>query len=247
MDVVEELQRLQTLTNHSEVKKILTNQINKKTTEIAAAVEIPKEEPKQNINATKPAPASAPIKPKNKWAKISQYSWDQSDTLLKFYLRGIKNVESAENVQVETGRCHLKIIVTDKSGKDFVLDLKDLFGDIKADKEPVVKVKTDYVYVSVGKDYPKNKWEALTVSDSEKKKREEETRKKTMDAMGGGDDADPQKGLMNMMKKMYEDGDDNMKRMMNKAWEEGRDKQGQAGMGMPDMGMPGLGGVPPGM
>ena len=141
----------------------------------------------------------------------------------------------------------MKIIVTDKSGKDFVLDLKDLFGDIKADKEPVVKVKTDYVYVSVGKDYPKSKWEALTVSDSEKKKREEETRKKTMDAMGGGDDADPQKGLMNMMKKMYEDGDDNMKRMMNKAWEEGRDKQGKAGMGMPDMGMPGLGGVPPGM
>merc|ERR1712226_765056 len=225
MDVVEELQRLQALTNNSEVKKILTNEINKKTTEIAAAVEIPKEDPKQNNNITKPA--SAPIKPKNRWAKITQYSWDQSDNLLKFYLRGIKNVESAENVQVETGRCHLKIIVTDKSGKDFVLDLKDLFGDIKADKEPTVKVKPDYVYVSVGKDYPKSKWEALTVSDGEKKKRGEETKKKTMDAMGGGDDADPQKG---MMKKMYDDGDDNMKRMMNKAWEEGRDKQGNAGM-----------------
>lgn len=238
MDVVQELQRLVTLTTHNEVKKILTKEINKKTTEIAAAVEIPKEEPTknpENSSSSTATSAPAPIKPKNKWAKITEYSWDQSDKLLKFYLRGIKNVESAENVQVETGRCDLKIIVTDKSGKDHVLDLKNLFGDIQASSQPVVKVKPDYVYVSVGKDYPKAKWDALTVSDSEKSKKKAEEMKRTTDAMGGGD-GDPQKGMMDMMKKLYDDGDDNMKRMMNKAWEEGKDKNG--GMG----GMGGMGG-----
>merc|ERR1712035_50931 len=173
MDYIEELQRLVTLTNHAEVKKLLTQEINKRTTEIAAAVKIPEPE-KPTENATSSKPVKAPIKPKNRWAKITQYSWDQSDKLLKFYLRGIKNVESAENVQVETGRCHLKIIVTDKSGKDHVLELKDLFGDIQASSQPTVKVKSDYVYISVAMDYPKSKWDALTVSDKEKEEKKKE-------------------------------------------------------------------------
>ncbi len=36
--------------------------------------------------------------------------------------------------------------------------------------------------------------------------------------------ADPSAGLMSMMKQMYEDGDDEMKRTIAKAWTESRDK-----------------------
>jgi len=32
------------------------------------------------------------------------------------------------------------------------------------------------------------------------------------------DKEDPQASMMNMMKKMYDEGDDDMKRMMTKAW-----------------------------
>jgi calcyclin binding protein len=35
---------------------------------------------------------------------------------------------------------------------------------------------------------------------------------------------DPSAGLMNLMKKMYEEGDDEMKRSIAKAWTEGREK-----------------------
>lgn len=37
--------------------------------------------------------------------------------------------------------------------------------------------------------------------------------------------ADPSANLMTMMKQMYEDGDDDMKRTIAKAWTESRDKQ----------------------
>ena len=36
---------------------------------------------------------------------------------------------------------------------------------------------------------------------------------------------DPSAGLMNMMKKLYDDGDDDMKRTIAKAWTEGQGKK----------------------
>lgn len=38
------------------------------------------------------------------------------------------------------------------------------------------------------------------------------------------DDADPTAGIMNLMRQMYEDGDDDMKRTIAKAWTESREK-----------------------
>ncbi|ELW49125.1 Calcyclin-binding protein [Tupaia chinensis] len=38
-------------------------------------------------------------------------------------------------------------------------------------------------------------------------------------------ETDPSEGLMNVLKKIYEDGDDDMKRTINKAWVESREKQ----------------------
>jgi len=72
--------------------------------------------------------------------------------------------------------------------------------------------------------------------------------------------ADPQEGLMSLMKKMYDEGDDEMKRTISKSFMESREKSsrgvedglgGLGGMGsmsgMPGMGgmggMPGMGGM----
>ena len=38
---------------------------------------------------------------------------------------------------------------------------------------------------------------------------------------------DPQAGIMNMMKKMYDEGDDNMKRTIAEAWTKANDKKGE--------------------
>lgn len=40
-------------------------------------------------------------------------------------------------------------------------------------------------------------------------------------------DADPSQSIMNMMKQMYQDGDDEMKRTIAKAWTESREKKDQ--------------------
>lgn len=49
---------------------------------------------------------------------------------------------------------------------------------------------------------------------------------------------------MKMMKQMYDDGDDEMKRTIRKAWYEGQNKQGGGGGGGGFPGMPGMGGMP---
>jgi calcyclin binding protein len=56
----------------------------------------------------------------------------------------------------------------------------------------------------------------------------EQEKKITEKSMPKMDDAaDPQEGLMSMMKKMYEEGDDEMKRTISKAFTESREKQGR--------------------
>lgn len=40
-------------------------------------------------------------------------------------------------------------------------------------------------------------------------------------------DGDPSANLMNMMQKLYDEGDDEMKRTISKAWSESRDKNGK--------------------
>ncbi|KAJ4936691.1 hypothetical protein JOQ06_001278 [Pogonophryne albipinna] len=47
--------------------------------------------------------------------------------------------------------------------------------------------------------------------------------------------ADPSDGLMTMLKKIYSDGDDEMKRTINKAWSESQEKKVRGGGGGEDM------------
>ena len=63
----------------------------------------------------------------------------------------------------------------------------------------------------------------------------------TPDASEPGED--PSQGLMKMMKKMYEEGDDEMKRTIAKAWTEGNQKRNPGDMGD----LAGLGGGMAGM
>lgn len=46
------------------------------------------------------------------------------------------------------------------------------------------------------------------------------------------DGSDPGSSLMNMMKQLYDEGDDEMKRTIAKAWTEAREKQQENGEGL---------------
>lgn len=78
------------------------------------------------------------------------------------------------------------------------------------------KLKTDMVTVFLKKKKTGENWSYLT--DKEMKSKEKATPK--LD-----ENTDPQEGLMSLMKKMYEEGDDEMKRTISKAFTESREKQ----------------------
>ena len=83
------------------------------------------------------------------------------------------------------------------------------------------------VVIFLSKETVGTKWDCLRASE---KAAEKKFSPPKMDK-----DADPSASIMNLMKQMYDDGDDDMKRTIAKAWTESRD--GKGGGGMP--GMPG--------
>lgn len=119
--------------------------------------------------------------------------------------------------------CHLQ-------GKNHVFEIKQLAEDIRPEKSQV-KVKADMVVVFLAKAAEGRSWKCVSAVEKAKQAKKDEAMKPKMD------DEDPSKGIMDLMRKMYDEGDDDMKRTIAKAWTESRDKQGPAGMmpGMPDL------------
>lgn len=67
--------------------------------------------------------------------------------------------------------------------------------------------------------------------------------KDAKEAASDGDDKDPSAGLMDMMKKMYESGNPEMKQMIAKAWSQGEEKKRAGGGGAEEDMLGGLGGM----
>lgn len=147
--------------------------------------------------------------------KITNYAWDQSEKFMKIYL-DLKDVHkiSAENVEVDFTERSFSVLIKELNGKNHQMTVLNLLHPIDG-KDSYKKVKTDMLLIMLKKKMTK-KWECLTAVE----KRSKEKDKPTMD-----ENADPSDGLMSMLKKIYEDGDDEMKRTINKAWTESQDKK----------------------
>lgn len=146
--------------------------------------------------------------------KINNYGWDQSDTFVKIYitLKGVHKIP--ENVEVNFTERSFSVLVKDLDGKNHQMTINNLLCPI-AVEESSKKVKTDMVIVMCKKKNVK-KWDCLT---------EVEKKTKDKDKSSYDENADPGEGLMNMLKKIYSEGDDEMKRTINKAWTESQEKK----------------------
>ena len=80
-------------------------------------------------------------------------------------------------------------------------------------------MKRDNVVVMLLKNNPGVQWSHVTAAE----KRSVDAKQAKKPDMADG--KDPSAGLMDMMRQMYEDGDDDMKRTIAKAWTESRDKK----------------------
>uniref|UniRef100_A0A8C5PRD3 Calcyclin-binding protein n=1 Tax=Leptobrachium leishanense TaxID=445787 RepID=A0A8C5PRD3_9ANUR len=153
--------------------------------------------------------------------KINNYGWDQSDKFVKIYitLNGVQHVP-ADNVEVQFKERSFELLVKNLNGKNHSMTLNNLLKPISPENS-LRKVKTDTVLIMCRKK-SETKWEYLTQV-------EKQTKEKGKPSMDTPDD-DPNAGLMNVLKKLYDDGDDEMKRTLNKAWAESREKQAKGDM-----------------
>lgn len=81
-------------------------------------------------------------------------------------------------------------------------------------KKSSIRIRKNRLSITLWKADNKNTWMNLTA-------------KNPLKAARNTDSKDPGAGIMDMMKDLYEDGDEEMKRTIAKAWSEGREKRGQ--------------------
>ncbi|XP_043109854.1 calcyclin-binding protein [Puntigrus tetrazona] len=150
--------------------------------------------------------------------KINNYGWDQSDKFVKIYitLKGVHTIP-AENVETSFTERSFNLLVKDLDGKNHQMAINNLLYPIIV-AESSRKIKTDMVLVMCKKQSTK-KWDCLTQVEKQSKEK---------DQPNMNENTDPCKGLMNVLKKIYTDGDDEMKRTINKAWVESQENKAKA-------------------
>lgn len=205
-----DLQELGSLLEKAErkrVQELLTQEQKKVEKEIALKRQQKEQQARREAN---------PATPKTTYTvKITNYAWDQSEKFVKFYLT-LKDVHKIppENVEVSFTERSLSVLVKDLDGKNHQMTILNLLHPID-EENSCKKIKTDMLLVMCKKQATK-KWECLTKLEKQAKEKD----KPNMD-----ENADPSEGLMSMLKKIYSEGDDEMKRTINKAWTESQDKK----------------------
>jgi len=147
--------------------------------------------------------------------ELTDYGWDQSAKFVKLFitLNGVQGC-TEENVTVTYTPNSLQLHVRDLQGKDFGLTVNNLLHSIDVEKS-YRKIKTDMVAIYLQKVEDKH-WDVLTAIQKRLKQ------KKDSELSKDGDN--PESALVNIMKKMYNDGDSKTKQMIAKAWTESQDK-----------------------
>lgn len=210
---LEEVKELMGKTTRKRIRDSLTAEKTKIETEIKNKTQQSQKKPEGDNG--KPAALVAPMTT-GYTVKICNYGWDQSDKFVKIYvtLTGVHQVPP-ENVQVHFTERSFDLLVKNLNGKNHSMIVNNLLKPISVEGSSK-KVKTDTVLIMCRKKAENTRWEYLTQVEKDCKEKE----KPSYDA-----ETDPSEGLMNVLKKIYEDGDDDMKRTINKAWVESREKQ----------------------
>lgn len=145
---------------------------------------------------------------------VSNFAWDQTKEFVKIYIeRGEDPVEQSEIKLDFNGKRSFSIIFGNQKFSQSKLnaDVDAAASYVKLTKSKVI------IYLKKVKE---TNWSAIKeTAESHKKAMEEEK-----DEMGD----DPQAGLMKLMKKMYDEGDDEMKRTISKSWYESQRKDPNA-------------------
>ena len=227
---IKELKHLLEIAIRPKVEALLTVELRRFENKLSELETVDKEKSKNNEESEisiKPTSLS-----KTYDVPYKSYSWDQSDKFVKFYLTNLKDVQELPQPD-GFEKCFqpraISFRVCNLAGKNHVFEIKELAHDINVDKS-YFKVKSDMIVIFLAKAKLGQHWSHVTAAEKAKADKKNEVPKMA------DDDGDPSKGLMNMMKKMYDDGDDDMKRTIAKAWTESQNKGPGAGLGAGGLG-----------
>ncbi|KAK2989999.1 hypothetical protein RJ640_009737 [Escallonia rubra] len=160
-----------------------------------------------------PTPISTSTKvvsnPALTYATLGSFSWDQDNDKVKIYvsLEGV----AEEKIEAEFKAQSMDIKFHDVQGKNYRCAIPKLNKEIVPEKCKVV-VKPTRVIVTLFK-ASKGNWMDLHFK--------EDKLKPTVDK-----ERDPMAGIMDLMKNMYDEGDEDMKRTIAKAWTDARSGKG---------------------
>lgn len=153
--------------------------------------------------------------------ELNEYAFDQSDKYVKIFVT-LKDAQKLQETDVTTNfTLHsMRLSVINLNDKDYSLTIKNLLHEINVEKS-YSKIKTDMIAIYLKKQKECLNWEYLTSIEKKLKDAKDSTYKKGLDV----DEEDPSAGLMNLMKKMYDEGDTSTKQMIAKTWSESMNKQ----------------------
>ncbi|XP_032666616.1 calcyclin-binding protein [Odontomachus brunneus] len=208
---IEEFNNLLEKACRQRVKDVLTLEIRKLQTELARLLEENKD---TSVKSTTALSNSAQ---KRYEVKLNNYGWDQTNTTVKIYIT-LKDVHQLpkESIICNFTDKSLDLRVLALDNRDYHLPINNLCAEINTTKSNV-RVKTDMIVVSLVKQVAKD-WSHVTWVE----KRIKEAKAPSVPEMS--EDNDPGASLMSLMKKMYQDGDDDMKKTIAKAWTESQQK-----------------------
>ncbi|KAJ0986014.1 hypothetical protein J5N97_004370 [Dioscorea zingiberensis] len=196
---LEELRHLEAIAKRPRVLNLLSSEIRSIDSKLSKASAAP------IAVARDKAPISAATAGLLNYVTLSSFSWDQDNEKIKIYIF----LEGVEQEKVETIFKPMSVDIKfhDVNGKNYRCAIPKLNKEIVPEKSKLL-VKPTKVIVTLFK-ASKGNWLDLHFKEDKLKPSMEK-------------DKDPMAGIMDLMKNMYDDGDDEMKRTIAKAWSDAR-------------------------
>ncbi|KAJ1688383.1 hypothetical protein LUZ63_019773 [Rhynchospora breviuscula] len=196
---LDELKHLQSIAKRPRVISLLSSEIHNVDSKLSKlAVQV---QPSTPVVVKAPSAATNAFK----YNSLGSFSWDQDTEKIRIYLF-LEGVDP-EKMDSVIKPSSVDIKMHDVQGKNYRYAIPKLNKEIVPEKSKVV-VKPTRVVLTLFKS-SKGNWLDLQFKEDELKPNLDKEK-------------DPMAGIMDLMKNMYEEGDDDMKRTIAKAWTDAR-------------------------
>nr|CCA30117.1 calcyclin binding protein, putative [Neospora caninum Liverpool]CEL71363.1 TPA: calcyclin binding protein, putative [Neospora caninum Liverpool] len=211
---LEEWRRLRSLATRPNVleaidERIVRLEASANTNRDAASREVTQTVPHSSADDTPAASTLSQIH----FLPLTSFAWDQSDRSVKIYVKiqGVQDIPK-DRIAVKFARQSMELEVRDLAGKNYSLIFKRL-NNLIAPDDCSYRIKKDMVVVTLQKSGGQW-WSDISFKET-----------KFAAPPKLDQNADPGASIMSLMKNLYEEGDDEMKRTIAKSWMESQQQR----------------------